>query len=134
MLTRTNYPEWALVMEVNFQTLRVWDVVVNGIDDDPDKEEYHDDQQAMAGLLRSVPAELWNALVVRRTVKEAWDVVRILRIGDERARDASAQQLRRDFGNLALRKGKASTTSRPHHHARHQLAHPRRQHLRARGS
>ena len=69
MLTRTNYPEWALVMEVNFQTLRVWDVVVNGIDDDPDKEEYHDDQQAMAGLLRSVPAELWNALAVRRTVK-----------------------------------------------------------------
>jgi len=24
MLTRTNYSEWALVMMVNFQTLRVW--------------------------------------------------------------------------------------------------------------
>ena len=44
MLTRTNYPEWALVMEVNFQTLRVWNVVRNGIADDPDEEEYHDNR------------------------------------------------------------------------------------------
>jgi len=34
MLTRTNYSEWALVMQVNFQTLRVWDVVEVGIDED----------------------------------------------------------------------------------------------------
>ena len=58
MLTQTNYPEWALVMEVNFQTLRVWDVVHHGIAEDPDEDEYHDDRQAMAGLLRSVPSEL----------------------------------------------------------------------------
>ena len=44
MLTRTNYPEWALVMEVNFQTLRVWDAVHDGISVDPDEEEYHDDR------------------------------------------------------------------------------------------
>jgi hypothetical protein len=58
MLSRTNYPEWALVMEVNFQTLLVWDVVDIGINDDPDEDEYHADRQAMAGLLRSVPSEL----------------------------------------------------------------------------
>jgi hypothetical protein len=39
MLTRTNYPEWALVMGVNFQTLRVWDAVDIGIDEDPDEDE-----------------------------------------------------------------------------------------------
>jgi hypothetical protein len=38
-------------------------------------------------------------------VKEAWDAVRILRVGDERVRDASAQQLRRDFGNLSFKEG-----------------------------
>jgi hypothetical protein len=27
MLTRTNYLEWALVMEVNYQTLGVWEIV-----------------------------------------------------------------------------------------------------------
>ncbi|XP_066374129.1 uncharacterized protein [Miscanthus floridulus] len=105
MLTGSNYPEWALVMEVNFQTLRVWDVVVDAIDDDPDEDDYHDNRVAMAGILRSIPQELWNALAVRRTAKEAWDAIKILRVGDERARDATAQQLRRDFGNLAFKDG-----------------------------
>ena len=107
MLTRTNYPEWALVMEVNFQTLRVWDVVHHGIAEDPDEDEYHDDRQAMAGLLRSVPSELWSTLVVKRTVKEAWDAVKNLWIGDECARDASAQQLHREFGNLSFKEGES---------------------------
>jgi hypothetical protein len=80
MLTRTNYPEWALVMEVNFQTLRVWDAVHHGISDDPDEDEYHDDRQAMSGLLRSVPSELWGTLATKDTVKQAWDAVRTLRI------------------------------------------------------
>jgi len=86
MLTRTNYPEWALVMEVNFQTIRVWDVVNDGMEDPSDEDEYHDDRLAMSGLLRSVPSELWSTLAHKRTVKEAWDAVKTLRIGDERAR------------------------------------------------
>jgi hypothetical protein len=109
MLTRTNYLEWALVMEVNFQTLRVWDAVHHGISDDPDEDEYHDDRQAMSGLLRSVPSELWGTLATKDTVKQAWDATRTLRIGDERARDASAQQLRRDFANLTFKEGESVT-------------------------
>ncbi|CAD6219369.1 unnamed protein product [Miscanthus lutarioriparius] len=107
MLTRTNYPEWALVMEVNFQTLRVWDAVDIGIDEDPDEDEYQQDRQAMAGLLRSVPSEMWGTLGRKRTVKEAWDAVKVLRVGDGRARDASAQQLRREFGALVFKEGES---------------------------
>ena len=107
MLTQTNYPEWALVMEVNFQTLRVWDIVHHGIAEDPDEDEYHDDRQAMAGLLHSVPSELWSTLAIKRTVKEAWDAVKNLRIGDERERDASAQQLHREFRNLSFKEGES---------------------------
>ena len=59
----------------------------------------------MAGLLRSVPSELWSTLARKGTVKEAWDAVKNLRIGDERARDASAQQLRREFGALSFKQG-----------------------------
>ena len=105
MLTRTNYPEWALVMEVNFQTLRVWDAVELGIDEDADEDDYQHDRQAMAGLLRSVPSEMWGTLARKRTVKEAWDAVKVLRIGDDRARDASAQQLRREFAALVFKEG-----------------------------
>jgi hypothetical protein len=107
MLTRTNYPEWALVMEVNFQTLRVWDAVDLGIDEDPNESEYHDDRQAMAGLLRSVLSEMWSTLARKRTVKEAWDAVKVLRIEDDRARDANTHQLRREFGMLAFKGGKS---------------------------
>jgi hypothetical protein len=109
MLTRTNYPEWAMVMEVNFQTLRVWDAVDIGTSDDPDDEEYHDDRQAMAALLRSVPADLWSTLARKATAKEAWDAIKVLRIGDERARDASAQQLRREFGAISFKEGETVT-------------------------
>jgi hypothetical protein len=109
MLTRTNYPEWALVMEVNFQTLRVWDAVHHGIPDDPDEVEYHDDRQAMSGLLRSVLSELWGTLATKDSAKQAWDAVRTLRIGDERTRDATAQQLRRNFANLTFKEGESVT-------------------------
>ena len=107
MLSRTNYSEWALVMEVNFQTLRVWDVVDLGIDEDADEDEYQQDRQAMSGLLRSVPSEMWGTLGRKRTVKEAWDAVKVLRVGDARARDASAQQLRREFGALVFKEGES---------------------------
>jgi hypothetical protein len=109
MLTRTNYPEWALVMEVNFQTLCVWDAVDIGIDEDSDDDEYHDDRQAMAGLLRLVPSDMWSTLARKRTMKEAWDAVKVLRIGDDRARDASAQQLRREFSALSFKEGESVT-------------------------
>jgi hypothetical protein len=105
MLTRTNYSEWALVMQVNFQTLRVWDVVEVGIDEDADEDEYQQDRQAMAGLLRSVPSEMWATLGRKQTVKEAWDAIKVLQIGDDRMRDASAQQLRREFGALVFKEG-----------------------------
>jgi len=105
MLTRTNYSEWALVMQVNFQTLRVWDVVEVGIDEDADEDEYQQDRQAMADLLRSVPSKMWATLARKQTVQEAWDAVKVLRIGDDRARDASAQQLRREFGALIFKEG-----------------------------
>ena len=61
----------------------------------------------MAGLLRSVPSELWSTLARKDMVKEAWDAVKNMQIGDERAHEASAQQLRRDFGNITFKEGES---------------------------
>ena len=66
-----NYPEWALVMMVNFQTLSVWDVVCHSIGEERDNVDDHDDRQATAGLMRSVPSELWSTLARKDKVKEA---------------------------------------------------------------
>jgi hypothetical protein len=92
-------------MEVNFQTLRVWDAVHDGISDDPDEDEYHDDRQAMAGLLRSVPSELWSTLARKGTAKEAWEAIKKIRIGNDRVRKAIAQNLRAEYEAIALRDG-----------------------------
>ena len=59
----------------------------------------------MVGLLRSVPSELWSTLAVKKTVKQVWDAVKALWIGDERACDASAQQLRQEFGAISFQEG-----------------------------
>lgn len=63
----------------------------------------------MAGLLRSVPSKMWSTLAHKRTVKEACDAVKVLWIGDDRTRDASAQQLHREFGMLAFKEGESVT-------------------------
>jgi uncharacterized membrane protein YgcG len=63
----------------------------------------------MSGLLRSVPSELWGTLATKDTVKQAWDTIMMLWISDERARDASAQQLHRDFANLTFKEGESVT-------------------------
>ena len=42
----------------------------------------------------TIDIELWGTLATKDSAKQAWDAVRTLRIGDERTRDATAQQLR----------------------------------------
>jgi hypothetical protein len=130
MLTRTNYPEWALVMKVNFQTLGVWDIVVRGLGEERNDDDDHDDRLAMSSLLRSVPSELWSTLARKDTVKEAWDAVKNMRIGDERARcqrAAAPAGLRQHHlqGRRVRRR-----VRHPHHHARQQSPLPRRPHHR----
>jgi hypothetical protein len=55
MLTRSNYVEWAMLLQCNFETLEIWDTI------DPGGEgvKRSQDRQAMAGILRSVPQEMW---------------------------------------------------------------------------
>jgi hypothetical protein len=83
----------------------VWDTVEVRIDEDTDEDEYQQDRQAMVGLLRSVPSEMWAMLGRKQTVKEVWDAIKVLWIGDDRVRDASAQQLCREFGALVFKDG-----------------------------
>jgi hypothetical protein len=50
---------------------------------------------------------MWGTLGRKRTMKEAWDAVKVLRVGDDRARDASAHQLCREFGTLVFKDGES---------------------------
>jgi hypothetical protein len=57
----------------------------------------------------TIDIELWGTLATKDTVKQAWDAVRTLRIGDERTRDATAQQLHWNFANLTFKEGESVT-------------------------
>jgi hypothetical protein len=68
-LTRTNYSELALVMRVNLQAAGLWDIIGKGTGD------YQEDRNALAALLRAVPQEMQGGLVVKESVKEAWEAI-----------------------------------------------------------
>jgi hypothetical protein len=98
MLTRTNYQEWAMLMQVNFEAARWWDVV------EPEEGggiNYRHDRLALAAIMRSVPADMLSSLHGRRSsAAAAWEAIKRIHIGVQRVREANAQQLRLEFGAL----------------------------------
>jgi hypothetical protein len=47
---RMNYTKWSLVMKVNLQAARLWDVI--------EDDDYHDDRAALTAILRAMPLEM----------------------------------------------------------------------------
>ncbi|WVZ62734.1 hypothetical protein U9M48_012444 [Paspalum notatum var. saurae] len=100
-LTRSNYTEWALVMQVNLEAQGLWDAIDQG------SADRREDQLALAALLRAVPSELRSVLAVKKSAKEAWVVIKTMRQGVERVKAANAQKLLRQFENIRFKEGEA---------------------------
>jgi hypothetical protein len=78
-------------MQVNFEAQGLWEATV---DDDVDRR---DDRQALAVMLRAVPAEMRSTLAVKKSAKEAWEAVRTMRLGVDSVKAANAQKLLAEF-------------------------------------
>jgi len=100
-LSKVNYQEWALEMQVNFEGMEVWDAVETGCAD------RSKDRRALAVILRGVPPEMKSGLAAKKNVKEAWDAVKKMHAGDDRMKDASIQRLMKQFDNLTFRDGES---------------------------
>jgi hypothetical protein len=48
-------------------------------------------------LASAVPAEMVSSIANKETAKDAWDTIKIMRVGDERVRKSTPQHLRRQF-------------------------------------
>lgn len=59
-LTKTNYHEWALEMQVNMEGMELWDAVEVG------DAECGKDRRALAIILRGVPKEIKSGLAAKR--------------------------------------------------------------------
>lgn len=65
------------------------------------------DRQALAAILRVVPPEMLSTLAIKETVQEAWQAIKIRRIGVRRVREANEQQLRREFADMCFKDGES---------------------------
>jgi len=101
MLTRTNYVEWAVLMQVMLEARYLWEAVsVGGVD-------RHDDCMAMEAILRGTPTEMRVSLIRKGTAKRAWDAIKTERVGVDRIRKAKATTRSRDFDALEFRDGES---------------------------
>jgi hypothetical protein len=98
-LMRTNYTEWSLVMKVNLQAVRLWDVIEDGDGD------YCNDRAALAAILRAVPLEMQAGQVVKPMATEAWEAIQQVCVGVDWVKEANAERLRCEFGDIMFKAG-----------------------------
>jgi hypothetical protein len=67
-------------------------------------KEHAKDRQALAAILHAVSFEMKVGFTVKKTVEEAWDVVKKMRVGDNHVKSASVQRLmKEEFENFTFR-------------------------------
>jgi hypothetical protein len=98
-LTKTNYSDRALLMKVKLKARALWDAIQQGGVDS------HEEMMALDVLCSAVPPEMVPTLAKMETAKQAWDATATMRIGDDRVRKSTAQQLRRKFDLAAFDDG-----------------------------
>ncbi|CAA7389736.1 unnamed protein product [Spirodela intermedia] len=101
MLTKTNYSDWALLMKVKLRARLLWTAIEKG------GVEPHEDMQALDALCSAVPPEMWPVIANKETAKEAWEAIATMRIGYDRVKKTSAQNLRRQFDSATFKEGES---------------------------
>ncbi|CAO2206320.1 unnamed protein product [Urochloa humidicola] len=96
LLTKANYHEWSLVMQVSLEALEQWDAV------EAESKDHDMDRRALAAILRGVPSEMKAGLAVKKTAKEAWDAVKKMHAGDDRMKAVAVQWLMKEFETVAF--------------------------------
>ncbi|XP_066341937.1 uncharacterized protein [Miscanthus floridulus] len=103
MLSRTNYQEWSSHIQCNLEGMFLWDAVTS----DPDKVERQRDDLALGAILRGIPQEMHSMLLNKKTVKEAWEAIKTMRLGADRVKEVNAQKLLAEFKSIAFKPGEA---------------------------
>lgn len=70
-------------------------------------DDYHDDRTALDAICSAVPPELVPTLATKASAHEAWEAIKTMRVGDERARKTTAQALRVEYEQIGFRDGES---------------------------
>lgn len=60
---------------------------------------------AVDAILSAVPPEMVRTLAVKATARDAWEAIRVMHVGSDRARKSTLQRLRREWEQLSFRSG-----------------------------
>jgi hypothetical protein len=101
VLTRTNYHDWSLVMQVSSDALGLWCAV------EVDKVEWRDNRLGLAAILCGMPVEMKVGLAFKKTAKEAWTAIKMERVGNIHFKEANAQKLMKGFETFVDVDGKS---------------------------
>ena len=77
----------------------LWDAIEDA------KVERRRDRLALGAMLRGVPTEMHPMLLKKKNAKEAWDALKIMRLGADRVKEANAQRLLQEFENISFKEG-----------------------------
>jgi len=72
----------------------LWDAIDEA---DSAKVERRRDRLALGAMLRGVPQEMHSMLLNKKTVKEAWEAIKTMRLGADRVKEVNAQKLLAEF-------------------------------------
>jgi len=61
----------------------------------------------MGPLMRSVPKEMWGTRGSKKTVKEAWETVKMMRIGADQVKEVNVQKLLKELENIEFKEGES---------------------------
>jgi hypothetical protein len=73
ILSKTNYNEWSLLMNIKMEARSLWNAVVKG------GAEFHVDRMALNVIWCAVTVDMITTLAVKPTAKEAWDYIETMR-------------------------------------------------------
>ncbi|XP_066391662.1 uncharacterized protein [Miscanthus floridulus] len=102
MLTRSNYVEWAMLMQINYEAMEIWKVI-----DPRTNVKRSQDRPTLGALMRSIPREMWGTLGTKKTMKEAWETVQTMRVGADQVKEISVQKLLKEFENIEFKEGES---------------------------
>jgi hypothetical protein len=77
-LTKTNYPDWVLLMKVKLKVWALWSVIEDG------GANQQEEMMALDTLCGAVPLEMVPMIAKKDTAKEAWDAIATMRVDDDR--------------------------------------------------
>ena len=97
MLSKINYPLWAMRMEVILEAYGFLGV----IEDENVSRKL--DRRAMAVIYSDVLEDVLAQLDDKVTAKETWESLRTMNVGVERVKKAKIQTLKREFEMLTMR-------------------------------